>query len=326
MHFDISQAWVTVQRMVNGLIAAAPRLIVALLVFALFYLIARLVRSAIQRTAARKDSRGTLPLALGRLSQAALVILGLLVAATAAFPAFSPADLISVLGVGGIAVGFAFKDIFQNFLAGILILVTRPFRVGDQIVVDDFEGTVEEIQTRATLLKTYDGRRVVIPNSCLFVNTITVNTAFPTRRVQHQIGIGYGDDIGKAKEIILQTLKDVEGVLPDPEADVIVTDLADYSVILRARWWSDSRKVDELVARDRVLTEIKKRFQEAGIDLPYPTRQILLHDQTEETDGDRSRQREGWPAGKGNVPRSRASVARASEQPSNGNRASTPER
>jgi small-conductance mechanosensitive channel len=325
VHFDISQAWLTVQRMVNGLIAAAPRLIVALVLFGVFLLIARLVRSTIQRTAARHDRHGTLPLALGRLTQAGIVILGFLVAAAAAFPAFSPANLISVLGVGGVAIGFAFKDIFQNFLAGILILVTRPFHVGDQIIVDEFEGTVEEIQTRATLLKTYDGRRVVIPNSCLYVNTVTVNTAFTTRRMHYDFGIGYGDDIEQAKQIVLQVLKDVEGVLPDPVADVIVVNLGEYSVVLRARWWSDSKKIDELVAQDRVLQEVKRRFKDAGIDLPYPTRQVLLHDQTEETDGDRARQREGWPAGAGGAPRARASMPRPAEQAPNGSRPVSPE-
>ena len=93
-------------------------------------------------------------------------------------------NLAGTLGVGGVAIGFAFKDIFQNFLAGILLLLTKPFNVGDQIIFRDFEGTVEDIQTRATLLKTYDGRRVAIPNSDLYMNAVPVNTAFPIRRVE----------------------------------------------------------------------------------------------------------------------------------------------
>jgi small conductance mechanosensitive channel len=148
---------------------------------------------------------------------------------------------VSTLGIGGVALGFAFKDIFQNFVAGILLLVGQPFRVGDQIRMGEHEGTVDEILTRATYLKTYDGRRVIIPNSDLFTNAVTVNTAFATRRMEYDIGIGYGDDIEAARAIVLGVLGSIDGVLPDPKADVIVVALADSTVVLRARWWSSSR-------------------------------------------------------------------------------------
>jgi small-conductance mechanosensitive channel len=312
MRFDLSQAWATTQRLINGFVAFLPRLLLATVLLVVFVAIAwgvrRLIRGLAGRHAAGASEHRTLDLALGRIAQGAILIVGLLVAVTAAFPSFTPADLVSALGIGGVAIGFAFKDIFQNFLAGILLLVTRPFRVGDQIRFNDYEGTVEDIQTRATFVKTYDGRRVVIPNGELFTNSVIVNTAFPQRRGEYDIGIGYGDDIEKARGIILQVLLDAEGVDPDPKADVIVVDIAESSVNLRARWWSGSKMSDVLIARDKVLAEVKRRLQAAGIDLPYPTRQVLLHDQTEETDGDRRRQREGWPAGPGEVPRPRAAV------------------
>jgi small-conductance mechanosensitive channel len=236
-----------------------------------------------------------------------------LVAVTAAFPSFTPADLVGALGIGSVAIGFAFKDILQNFLAGLLILVTRPFGVGDQIRFKDYEGTVEDIQTRATYIKTYDGRRVIIPNGELYTNSVTVNTAFPQRRWQYDVGIGYGDDVDRAREIILRVLQEAQDVVPDPKADVIVVDLAESTVNLRARWWTRSQMADGLAAQDRVLTAVKRALTEAGIDLPFPTRQILLHDQTEATDGDRRRQREGWPAGDGEVPATRG-IAAALEQ------------
>lgn len=128
-------------------------------------------------------------------------MLGILITVTIMVPSFTPASLISALGVGGVAIGFAFKDIFQNFLAGVLLLVTEPFGIDDQIKYEDFEGTVETIQTRATTIKTYDGRRVVIPNAELFINAVTVNTAYDKRRRQYDIGIGYGDDIGRARQL-----------------------------------------------------------------------------------------------------------------------------
>ncbi|WP_229755789.1 mechanosensitive ion channel family protein, partial [Deinococcus soli (ex Cha et al. 2016)] len=104
--------------------------------------------------------------------------LGVLVALTVVFPTLTAASLFGALGVRGVAIGFAFKDIFQNLLAGLLILITRPFRIGDQIVSGEHEGTVEDIQVRATLLHTYDNRRVVIPNSELYTNRVIVNTAY----------------------------------------------------------------------------------------------------------------------------------------------------
>ena len=144
-------------------------------------------------------------------------------------PGFDPATLISGLGIGGVAIGFAFRDILQNFLAGLLLLMTDPFRIGDQIVVKGFEGTVEDIQTRATILKTYDGRRVVIPNGDLFTESVIVNTAYDKRRSQYDVGTGYEDNIELATSLILNNISHIEGVLPDPAPDVQVVDLADSS-------------------------------------------------------------------------------------------------
>ena len=234
-------------------------------------------------------------------------------ALSVALPSFQPGDVVQVLGISSVAIGFAFRDILQNFLAGILLLITQPFRIGDQIVAKGFEGTVEEIQTRATFIRTYDGRRVVIPNADLFTDTVVVNTAFAHRRLEYDVGIGYGDDVEQARALILKTVQSVEGVLSDPAPDVLLMDLAGSSVNLRVRWWiSPPQRADALDARDRVLSATKSALTAAGIDLPFPTQQVLFHDQTETTDGDRARQREGWPAGPGPVPGPRRTAEVAS--------------
>jgi small conductance mechanosensitive channel len=217
--------------------------------------------------------------AFKRMAIAIGLIIGLMIAIPIIFPSFKASDMVGAFGIGSVAAGFAFKDIFQNFLAGILLLVTKPFVVGDQIEYADYEGNVEDIQTRATLIRTYDGRRVVIPNAELFINPVIVNTAFPQRRMEYDIGIGYDDDIEKAKRIILEVLRDAEGVDPDPSADVITVKLDASTVNLRARWWTSSRMADQLVGQDKVLSEVKRRLMDAGIDLPYPTRHVLLDDQ-----------------------------------------------
>ncbi|HEV2147710.1 MAG TPA: mechanosensitive ion channel family protein [Longimicrobiaceae bacterium] len=304
MELDLSAALAQIREIGSDVVRLLPNLAIALVAFALFFLVGRWVRRLVRRMNERRGEHHALGMVLGRLAQWAMVLVGLLVAVTILFPSFKPGDLITLLGVSGVAIGFAFKDIFQNFLAGILILLTRPFEVGDEIVVGDFEGRVEEIQTRATLIRTYEGRRVVIPNADLYTDKVTVNTAFQARRSQYDVGIGYGDDVDRAREVVLQAVCGIEGVLADPAPDVLVVALADFSVNLRVRWWSHPQRADVLQVQDRVLAAVKDRLVAEGIDLPFPTQQVLFHDQTEETDGDRSRQREGWPAGRGDVPRS----------------------
>ncbi|MBE9205323.1 mechanosensitive ion channel family protein [Nostoc sp. LEGE 06077] len=306
MNADISALWNKIQGMINGLIVLLPNIVLALIVFAIFFFVAREIKRLVKRLTRDRHQARNLGLVLGRLAQGTILLLGLFVALSIVIPTFRAGDLVQLLGISGVAIGFAFRDILQNFLAGILILLTEPFRINDQIVFKDFEGTVENIETRATTIRTYDGRRIVIPNSELFTNSVTVNTAFENRRLQYDVGIGYGDDIDRAKELMLQALHSVPEVLPEPAPDVLVMELAESTVNIRVRWWiKPPRRADDLTSRDKVLTAIKKTLVANGIDLPFPTQQILFHDQTEETDGNRSRQREGWPAGRGEVPKPR---------------------
>ncbi len=298
----------------DGFLEALPDIVGAIVVFFIFVLVASALRRGVRRISDRAGRRRNLGFVLGRLVQALTILVGFLIACIIVFPEFKPGDLIQILGIGSVAIGFAFRDILQNFLAGILILLTEPFRIDDQIIFGEFEGTVEDIQTRATTIRTYDGRRVVVPNGLLFTNPVTVNTAFARRRLEYDIGIGYGDDIAEAKRLVLEAIAGVEGVLSDPQPDVLTRDIADNSVILRARWWIEPpRRAEALDFRDRVLTAIKQTFDVHGIDMPFPTRVVLFHDQSEETDGDRQQQREGWPAGSGAVPKSRWSLGRSAE-------------
>lgn len=303
MDFNWSEATQSVQMMANGFIERLPYFAIAVLIFIVFLSLGHGVRKAIRAFSERQRKHRNIGLVLGRLGYGVSIFIGLLVALVIAIPGFTPGQLVNLLGLSSVAIGFAFRDILQNFLAGILILLTQPFRIGDQIIVESFEGTVENIETRATFIRTYDGRRIVIPNSELFTNPVTVNTAYEKRRLQYDVGIGYGDNIGRAKQIMLAAMKDIPDVLQDPAPDVLVVDLAESSVNIRLRWWvHPPRQTDVLNVRDAVLERVKDALVAAGIDLPFPTRQILFHDQTEESDGDRARQREGWPRGDRPVP------------------------
>lgn len=307
MKAEISAVWAKIQSMIDGLIILLPNMVLALIVFAIFFFLGRAIKRTVRRVTRHHRQARNLGLVLGRLAQGIIVLVGLFIALSIVIPTFKAGDLVQLLGISGVAIGFAFRDILQNFLAGILILLTEPFQIDDQIVFKNFEGTVENIETRATTIRTYDGRRIVIPNAELFTNAVTVNTAFDQRRMEYDVGIGYGDDVDHAKQLLLEALYSVDEVLKDPAPDVLVVELAESSVNIRVRWWiAPPRRIDDLRSRDQVISAIKQKlYVENGIDLPYPTRQILFHDQTEETDGDRSQQREGWPAGNSKVPKPR---------------------
>lgn len=293
---NVNLIWGTVDRLLDGFLAMLPLLAVAVVVFVLLLFAAKGVRSLVERVLARSSNRNAAT-AIGRILYIVLISLAALIAVTIAFPSMTPGRLISTLGIGGVAIGFAFKDIFQNLLAGILILLRHPFKVGDEITTGEFTGTVEEIETRATWLRTYDGRRVIISNGDVYTKPVTVISAYDMLRSEYDVGIGYADDLGRAKEIALEAMRGVEGVLDEPAPDVLVWGLGESAKNIRIRWWTSPKRGDVLRIRDGVLKAVAEAISGAGMDLPFPTQVVLFHDQTEETDGDRARQREGWPAG-----------------------------
>jgi small-conductance mechanosensitive channel len=287
--FDKLDAWL------DGLFRLLPNIAVALVLFIVFWFVARGTGSIIRKSARHRDrpSLGDVASSLVRWS---LTVLGFMLAVTIVAPSLSPGDLIAGLGVSSVAIGFAFKDILQNMLAGILILLRQPFAVGDQIVVSSgHEGTVERIETRATIIKTYDGRRVVIPNTDIYTDSVVVNTAFDKRRSQYDIGVGCNDDWALARKTMIDACASVENVLSDPTPEAITVDLGDFANIIRLRWWTASDQSSVRHTKGEVLQAVYQALDKAGIDMPYPTHVQLFHDQTDEHDGDRARQREGWP-------------------------------
>lgn len=219
----------------NGFFLQLPNMLGGLVFLLVAWFVARLVANGVRRAFVHKgliDLGGV----LASLAFGLIIVAAVLVASVIVFPSVKPATIISSLGIGSVAIGFAFKDILQNLLAGILLLVNRLYRRGDQIVVKDFEGTVEHIQSRATLIKTYDGRRVIIPNSDVYTSPVVVNTAFPTRREQFDIGIGYGITPNRAMRVFAEAIAAVDGVEAEPAPEVLPWGLDASSVTLRARW------------------------------------------------------------------------------------------
>ena len=192
----MSRRSVRIESFVEGFFWILPNLGVALL--RLPPLSGRCVagQADVSNTARRRD-RGDLGILLGGFTKWATVLLGLLVVATIVFPSVRPADVLATLGIGSVAIGFAFKDILQNWLSGLLILYRRPFRRGDEIKSGEFEGTVEHIEARAPSSRTYDGQQVVIPNSRYLYSRRYSAHRLPEAALEYDVGIGYGDDMGE---------------------------------------------------------------------------------------------------------------------------------
>src|SRR6202790_4074924 len=177
MPVDLSNAWRSGTRIINYVISLLPNIILAVGIFILFLIIASAARSIVRRITERRQRRQSLGLLLGQITYIAMTVLGFLIAISAVAPSFHASDLIKMLGIGTVAIGFAFQNILQNFLAGVLLLLQQPFQIGDWIWITGLEGTVEDIETRATVISTSSGQRIVIPNAVPFTNPVTVDRA-----------------------------------------------------------------------------------------------------------------------------------------------------
>jgi small-conductance mechanosensitive channel len=174
---DLSNAWKSGLKIMNGAISLLPNMVLAAIIFVVFLFLASAAKSVVRRFSRRRQRRLNLGILLGQLAHTTVVVLGFLIALSVVAPSFHASDLIKMLGIGSVAIGFAFQNILQNFLAGILLLLQEPFRLGDVISVTGLEGRVDDIQTRATIISTPDGHRAVIPNAVLFTNPVVVSAA-----------------------------------------------------------------------------------------------------------------------------------------------------
>lgn len=283
--FDQDVVWQVFSQLSARLLAHLPYLILGFFVFVVFVVVARLIKRILITAGRRTRLDLTLADLLGRLASAFTIILGLFIAAVIIFPTFSPGDLIAGLGITSVAIGFAFKDVLQNFFAGILILWRRPFIVGDEIKFGDYEGTVEEITTRSTRVKTYDGERAVLPNGDVYTSAVLVRTAYGKRRVRLSVGIGYQDSIERARSVIREVLQKTEGVLHEPAPSIFVAELAPSSVNFNVFFWTKSPQTSVLSVIDSATTAIKLALDEAEIDIPYPHRVVLTQSAPNAGDG-----------------------------------------
>ncbi len=205
--------------------------------------------------------------------------MGIVFACVVAFPGLQLGDIIATLGLGSVAIGFAFQDIFKNFLSGILILIQQPFQIEDQIIVGDYEGTVERIDIRTTKIRTYDGERILLPNSEVFTSAVRVRTAFPQRRTDLAVGVDYNTPLSKAKAILQRTIEQVDGVLDHPQSEIDLVGFGDSSIDLIVRYWTSPRQPQVRQVQTRAIMAIKEALDAADISIPYPIRTLYFYNQ-----------------------------------------------
>ena len=262
-----------------GFVERIPYFVASIVVILIFWFLSIVFKKVVYKLLGSRNRHQNLVKVFQRVGGALIIFIGFMIAMVVAVPGFTPAKLIGALGIGSVAIGFAFKDIFQNLLSGILLLLSEPFRIGDQIVSSEYEGTVEDIKIRATTIKTYDGRQVVIPNSDLYTSALTVNTAYKQRRLQLAVGIGYADDIAEAKSEIMQALDRADSVSKQASPTIIAVNLGDSTIDLVVRWFiDDGTQANKVASIHQVIVEIKNALEAAGVNIPFPIRTIDLSD------------------------------------------------
>ncbi|MEL6927103.1 MAG: mechanosensitive ion channel family protein [Cyanobacteria bacterium J06600_6] len=265
-------------------IKALPSLLSALVVLFLTKYAVQLVLKITEETGKRTIKSTSLQSLLTKMAQIGVWTLGILLACVLAFPGFELGDIIATLGVGSVAIGFAFQDIFKNFLAGIILLVEEPFRLGDEVVIGDYQGRVENISIRTTKIRTYNSERVLLPNSTVFTDAVKVVTAYAHRRTDLGVGVDYNTSLPQAKELLLKTIRQVDGVMKEPIPEIDVVNFGDSSIDFVVRYWCNSQQKQLRKVQTNAMIDLKKALDDAKISIPYPIRTLYYYDQDQYND------------------------------------------
>lgn len=255
-------------RLLEAAISIVPRALAALLVIGVFWALAAGVRGLTRIISERLVRDRTVENLIKQVSYYTVWLLGLIVAATAF--GLEPSTLATGLGLTSLALGFALKDILSNFVSGLLILTLRPLKLGDQIVIGETEGTVERIELRATQIRTYDGRRVLVPNAETFTSRVTNNTAAPVRRAKVLCHLGYEVEVAQVMALLNAAALETEGVIDTPPPLVVLLELRADGLTFQLNFWCDSRRSDFMQTASRVRIRVIRALRDAAVALPDP--------------------------------------------------------
>jgi len=255
------------------LMAWGWKVLAALLIFVIGRWVARMVVRGVRKVMDRRGLDPMLVSFLGAILNAILLV-AVVIAAVGQL-GIQTTPLVAVLGAAGLAVGLALQGSLANFASGVMLVLFRPFSKGDFVDAGGISGTVDEVGIFNTILNTPDNRRIIVPNGQITSSTITNFSAYDTRRIDMTIGVDYGDDLKVARATIENVLKSHEKVLEEPESIVWVMDLADSSVNFAVRPWVQA--ADYWQVRNELLEQIKTELEAAGCSIPFPQRDVHLH-------------------------------------------------
>lgn len=251
----------------------AAKMVLAVVIGLIGWFLIKLLVKGLDRVMIRSDMELILREFLGNIVRVvALVVLFVAVLDAIGVPTTS---LLAVLGAAGLAVGLALKDSLSNIAAGVMLIVLRPFRAGDAVQAAGQDGVVERVGIFQTVLRAYQNHDIVLPNSEITTAPIINFTARGQRRIDLSVGIGYGDDIRKAREALLSLAQSHDKVLADPEPQVLVTGLGESSVDLVLRAWTET--ADYIATGSDLNEAVHRNFGEIGISIPFPQRDLHIY-------------------------------------------------
>lgn len=264
-----------VQSWMEAVVLHLPNLAVAVLVLVGVWLVARGVRSVVQRLLRRVSQSEQVNRLISQAVYVGIVAAGLFAALGILGLQKTVASLLAGAGIIGLALGLAFQDIATNFMAGIYLSVRRPFRHGHLIETQDYFGTVERVHLRWTEMRTQQGQLLLIPNKQVFENPIMNYTSTGRRRVDLAVGVSYGEDLARVKEVTVRAVEGVPGRFPNRPVELFYEEFGDSSINFTVRFWIPfSRQPDYLAARSEAIERIKRAFDAAGITIPFPIRTL----------------------------------------------------
>ena len=274
---DVTQRlYTTTRELLRDIVGNLPSLLGAIVVIGITWGVAKGVRYIAYTWAKQTEGDSNTELLIGRLSYGGVWVVGFVIALGVMGLDFG--TLLGALGLTSVAIGFSLKDVLSNYISGVILLAARPFRINDQVVIGEYEGTITQIQLRATTIKTYDGRVVYIPNQEVFQASIINNTASPRRRSSVMVGIDYGENISEAITLVNKVLENIEEVETEPHPDVLVSELAASTVNLEIRFWVDSRRSGFLATTSKVAQAVKEALEAANIDMPTDIYTLILRE------------------------------------------------
>ncbi|KLI63373.1 mechanosensitive ion channel family protein [Aurantiacibacter marinus] len=259
-----------VQGMAQGFVAVLPNLVIALIVLIITWLVAKFATGIADRLIGNTSMRPSLKKLVETLVKLAIWLIGILIAAAVAIPGFTPAGAIAGLGIGAVAIGFAFQDIFENFLAGVLIMLREKMRIGDVIEVEGIIGRVENITLRETHLRQMSNELTIMPNAMIFKSPVKILTDDERARTEIIVGVDYTADLDQSEQVLRSAVEGLDGIDMEKGVEVYAIEFGGSSINFKIRFWSGSKPRDGWQARHLAIKSIKKALDNAGIGIPFP--------------------------------------------------------